>query len=120
MQRLMFLIYWSVALPSFITGCAIFSDSNSESIKLVSERPDQTQCQFVSQAVGQGGGDVISISSSVPQMREDAIEQIRGIAEVRGGNVVQVLEVQNDNLSDEAETIGTVIGHVYHCGKTAG
>lgn len=120
MQRIMHFICWSLAFSFFGTGCAFFSDSNRESIKLVGTQPNPTHCQFVAQAVGQGGGDVVSLSPGVPQMREDAIDRIRGIAELRGGDVVQVLEVQNDNLSDNAETIGTIIGHVYHCGKTAG
>lgn len=100
-------------LPLLITGCALFSDD--EAIKLVGAQPDGEQCRFVSQAVGQGGGDIVPASAGAPAMREDAIDNISAIARLRGGDVIYVSEVQNDNLSFDGETIGTIIGHVYRC-----
>lgn len=98
----------------FLTGCALFSDE-SESIKLTSVRPDARQCRFIAQAVGQGGGDIIPPSSGKQSMREDAVDNIRAIAHLRGGNVVYVVESQNHNFSDYHEEIGTIIGEVYRC-----
>jgi hypothetical protein len=105
------LFCWRFILPLCISGC-----STPEAIRLLSVQPDPAQCRFVAQAVGSGGGIVSGDFSDTQELREDAEENIKEIARLRGGNVVQIVETQRNKLSVDSDTAEIIlIGRVYRC-----
>lgn len=88
----------------------------AETVELVNERPDQSQCKFLGEVVGSQGNWLTGDLTSNKDLIIGARNELRNEAYKLGGNLVYIQDLQNTNAHGSLGTTNTTgVGKAYKC-----